>query len=827
VLERRAPERPRLDPFAEFDAVLAVSAATLDESRRVQKAARRLPRLLERQAGVAKAALADPEGRAPGEPVLVGITLAAGARAETVVESAARALAARRRLRVVGASYLRRGAAGAEPGARTLRLLERFTVDGPAPAARGDAYLYAQGAKTLPPELEAAAAAAGDFGREPPMPREERARAGWQRTALLRRGGQAFVLLPDGDSGERRKRLPVEESFVEGLPSETLVDVRVRHGALVEARPVLDRAHADVVIGRARRTKSGVTLLEPLLRDQGQPAALYARLPLRSEDAADGTIVQALVRRSQAGAVEAVPLLDLGPELTPEIAVREIALRRGARAYFPRDVVEQAEGADEAQGEGPLQAREGFEDLRALPFVTIDPEGAGDLDDAFFIERHADGGYTWILATADVARYVSPGTPAFRQAARLGNTFYSIDKAGVSDYPMNHPVVAKSLSSLLAGKDSYAMVTRMRFDASGRPLAQGSGVGLGLVRVRGRYTYDEVADAWKAGAPKRLNHGPMIGLARELAAKLRASDERRGELSLEFDETARLRGADGWRSERAVKDPVVDESHRLIAALKVYGNRQIAGLLTRITKTTGVPHLSRVHPKDARRDERARRELAALGVPWPKGQSLADYLVALRARKDVSHEAKQLAQVAALRSRSSARYAVVDSEGHDGLALSAGEYDHPSAPIRRFSDMYNRALLETHLEGGDVAALHAAILADLRALGFDGLEDFVEHLNGREQASRQMEYEVGRFMDAWELAQPRNQGRPLRGYVRSARVDRGSGAAFVEIQLEDPPVSLTRYDRSLSRLKPLDPVTVVVGSADPAKGLVQAQITSP
>ena len=42
--------------------------------------------------------------------------------------------------------------------------------------------------------------------------------------------------------------------------------------------------------------------------------------------------------------------------------------------------------------------------------------------------------------------------------------------------------------------------------------------------------------------------------------------------------------------------------------------------------------------------------------------------------------------------------------------IPRGEYDHPSAPIRRFSDMYNRALLETQLEGGDVKAVHQTVL---------------------------------------------------------------------------------------------------------------------
>ena len=131
--------------------------------------------------------------------------------------------------------------------------------------------------------------------------------------------------------------------------------------------------------------------------------------------------MQVFVRPAAAG-FEAVPLLNLGRTITPEIAAREIALRHGARGYFEGSVIRQAEEVgrtqDPAKDFERLKAAKGhIEDLRSLPFVTIDPVGAGDLDDAYYVEKAADGSYTWYLATADVAQYVRPGTAAFKAAA--------------------------------------------------------------------------------------------------------------------------------------------------------------------------------------------------------------------------------------------------------------------------------------------------------------------------------------------------------------------------------------------------------------------------
>ena len=65
-------------------------------------------------------------------------------------------------------------------------------------------------------------------------------------------------------------------------------------------------------------------------------------------------------------------------------------------------------------------------DRTDIPFVTIDPESARDLDQAMHFERAGDG-YVVHYAIADVAAFVEPGGPVDVEANRRGETLYGAD----------------------------------------------------------------------------------------------------------------------------------------------------------------------------------------------------------------------------------------------------------------------------------------------------------------------------------------------------------------------------------------------------------------
>ncbi|MDE2039758.1 MAG: RNB domain-containing ribonuclease [Elusimicrobia bacterium] len=714
-------------------------------------------------------------------------------------------------------------------GRRALKLLESFTLTGPSPDSRGPAFLLAQGALGLSTLLRGrlpAPPAAGGPASATPLPLGSR-RA---RAVLLRRGSRVLVALPRADSSgqESLKTVALRPGLASGLASGTLVEVTYSdsgNASRVDAVRPIGAYPLDMVVGRVVGDK-----LEGLFRDEGGSLSPYPRLRLVKGRAAarEGDIVQAFVRRTGRG-FEAEPILDFGRRITPELAAHELALRYGARGYFDQDVIREIEALEDTWARRSAQEelaalRQGgakTEDLSALPFITIDPVGAGDLDDAYYVEKHPDGSFTWYLASADVARFVKPGGAAFRAAARIGNTFYARLKEWIPEYPMNHPVVSKYLASLLAGKDSLAMITRMHFDAEGR-LLEGDpekDVFLGLVHVRGRYSYDQVAASWQGGAA--IEHAEQAALARELAAKIDGHDRERGKLGFDFEKTAAVREDGDWSVERLEKDPATEESHRLIEKLKVSGNRVLAELLNRISREHGVKHVSRVHaPSDDAANARLRQTLASLGLPWEEGQSLADYLEQVRSRPGLSEPAKQAVQRLALMSRETAIYAAVDDTGHEGLALAPEGYDHPSAQIRRFSDTFNGVLLDAYLSGGDVRAAYEAMLADLRSLGFAGLDDFLLHLNGRQRSAKQMSREMDRFLSVYELSKPKHKGKTYHGVVSFLS---GPPESRAVVQLEELPLSFEAHGDATRGLALLDRLEVVINDADVSRLRVNAR----
>ena len=90
------------------------------------------------------------------------------------------------------------------------------------------------------------------------------------------------------------------------------------------------------------------------------------------------------------------------------------------------------------------------EDLRHLPFVTIDPVDARDRDDAVWAEADPDprnkGGWVVMVAIADVASYVKPGSALDKEARARGNSVYFPDRV----VPMLPERISNNLCSLQA-----------------------------------------------------------------------------------------------------------------------------------------------------------------------------------------------------------------------------------------------------------------------------------------------------------------------------------------------------------------------------------------
>src|SRR3954469_5837091 len=123
-------------------------------------------------------------------------------------------------------------------------------------------------------------------------------------------------------------------------------------------------------------------------------------------------------------------LIRVVPETALEEGIEQIKREAGVPEAFPPDVLAEAEAAVAR----PLPERERVE----LPFVTIDPPGARDLDQAMHIER--DGaGHRISYAIADPGVFIAPGGALDRDTHARGVTVY----APGSKVPLHPPILSE------------------------------------------------------------------------------------------------------------------------------------------------------------------------------------------------------------------------------------------------------------------------------------------------------------------------------------------------------------------------------------------------
>jgi ribonuclease R len=362
---------------------------------------------------------------------------------------------------------------------------------------------------------------------------------------------------------------------------------------------------------------------------------------------------------------------------------------------FPDAAIKEAERAKVT----PLAKRV---DLREVPLITIDGADARDFDDAVFAET-ADQGMRLIVAIADVAHYVRPGSALEKAAWERGNSCYFPDRV----VPMLPEALSNGWCSLKPHEDRGCLFVEMFIDAQGRK--QSHKFGRGLMRSAARKTYEQVQEEHEADA---RHHAELYAAF----AALKAARAARGTLDLDLPERKVELTPDGQVAKIAPR-PRLD-SHRLIEEFMILANVCAAEELERHK----LPCMYRVHaPPSAEKIDNLRRFLSTLEISLKPGDQLhprdLDHVLKLVAGTDKA----MLVNETVLRSQSQAEYHP-DNIGHFGLALT--KYAHFTSPIRRYADLL----------------VHRALIAGLK-LGKDGLseadiakfEDTAEHITATER----------------------------------------------------------------------------------------------
>ena len=101
-------------------------------------------------------------------------------------------------------------------------------------------------------------------------------------------------------------------------------------------------------------------------------------------------------------------------------------------------------------------------DRTDIPFITIDPPGSKDLDQALHIERRGNG-FRVHYAIADVAAFVEPDGPIDVEAHRRGQTMYAPEHR----IPLHPPVLSEGAASLLPDQVRPALLWSIDLDERG------------------------------------------------------------------------------------------------------------------------------------------------------------------------------------------------------------------------------------------------------------------------------------------------------------------------------------------------------------------------
>jgi VacB/RNase II family 3'-5' exoribonuclease len=297
-------------------------------------------------------------------------------------------------------------------------------------------------------------------------------------------------------------------------------------------------------------------------------------------------------------------------------------------------------------------------DRTGMPFVTLDPASATDLDQAFSIEA-AGGDLLLHYAIADVAWFVADGDALDAEAWSRGETTYLPD-GKASLYPK---LLSEGAASLLPDGPRPAVVFTTRVAVDGAVRLEG--VERALIRSRAKLAYETV----------REDQLPANFAA--LSRRLAEAEDARGAARVDPPEQEVHRDQAGHFTLQ-LRPLALAEKHN--AALSLATNLAVAQTL--MAAETG---LFRVMPKPSERAEvRLRHTARAFGLGWPEDATLPQF-ERLLDPKDPRAAAFMLA---IRRAGNGASYEPFEAGKIPWHAAVAAPYCHMTAPLRRLADRY-------------------------------------------------------------------------------------------------------------------------------------------
>lgn len=313
-----------------------------------------------------------------------------------------------------------------------------------------------------------------------------------------------------------------------------------------------------------------------------------------------------------------------------------------------------------------------FPDHTDIPFITIDPPGAADLDQAMHLSREGDG-YLVRYAISAVSLFVPPGSRLDEEIHERGTTVYGPDGA----IPLHPRELSAGKASLLENQVVPTYLWYLHLDQNGA--LTHSWVEFAQVKSVAQLTYEEVQEAVDNGT--QIEAAPdLVDLLEEIGKKRLDQEIQRGGISLDLPEQIVEENETGYYLRfRAVTD--VEEWNAQISLL--------TGMAAADMMLHGGIGILRTMPEASQRSyKRIRYTARALGIDWPADVEYPDFVRSLDSSIP-AHAAFMTEAITLFRGASYLPIGVGEKES-DTIehAAIAAPYAHVTAPLRRLVDRY-------------------------------------------------------------------------------------------------------------------------------------------
>ena len=368
---------------------------------------------------------------------------------------------------------------------------------------------------------------------------------------------------------------------------------------------------------------------------------------------------------------------------------RQAMSKYGFAADFPPQVVRDVAAL---QSRVSLREGKGMQDMRGLPWSSIDNYDTEDLDQIECCEAGAAGEIIVRVGIADVDVYVPKGASADMHARKNTTSVYT----GIETFPMLPDQLSKNLSSLPQGQDRLAVVTEFTVLPNG--VVRPGPICRAIVQNKAKLVYEQVA-AWLDGT------GPMpagisafdgmeeqIWLQDKAAGRLGKHRMNLGALELESLEARAV-----IKDDKVLGLAVVEENR----AMHIIENFMIAanGVMSGFLENKNIPSIHRVVrvPKDW---VGIKILAKAKGFSLPSTPSAKALSIFLAEQKRADPEKFADLSLAIVKMIGAGEYVLHDREAPIGhFCLAVTHYTHGTAPNRRYVDLIIQRLIKAALAG--------------------------------------------------------------------------------------------------------------------------------